>query len=73
MSNQLSQAYENYSKMEQEYELFKGKLLKEYKLLKNEFVNAKIERDALRNTLLEFKNYFFRFQLTNDGDIIYIE
>jgi hypothetical protein len=64
---------EKYNKIEQEYESFKAKLIKEYKYIKNEFDKSSKERDILRDTLFEFKKYFMRFHLSEDGDILYVD
>ena len=64
---------EKYNRVEQEYETFKSKLVKEYKILKNEFENVNTERNVLKDAIFEFKKYFMRFHITDDGDIAYVE
>jgi hypothetical protein len=64
---------EKYNRIEHEYESFKNKLVKEFKLLKNQHEEVSWERDILREALLEFKKYFMRFNIDEDGNIKYIE
>ncbi len=59
--------------MESEYEGFKTKLVKEFKILKNEYNQCEKERDMFRDAILEFKKYFMRFHITEEGDIAYVE
>lgn len=64
---------EKYNRAETEYEAFKSKLVKEFKYLKNEYENVGKERDVLKEAIWEFKKYFMRFHITDDGDITYID
>jgi hypothetical protein len=64
---------DKYNKIENEYESFKNKLIKEFKILKNQYEKACDQRDIVKEALLEFKQYFTKFNITDDGDIIYIE
>jgi hypothetical protein len=64
---------EKYNKVEHEYEAFRNKLVKEFKLLKNEHEEVTSERDLLRDALVEFKKYFMRFNIDDEGNIKYIE
>jgi hypothetical protein len=64
---------EKYNRAELEYEAFKSKLVKEFKYLKNEYDNVEKERDVLKEAIWEFKKYFMRFHITDDGDIAYVE
>ena len=64
---------EKYNRVENEYEMFKGKLVKEFKILKNEYENTHKERGILLDAIMEFKKYFMRFHITDGGDIAYIE
>ncbi len=56
-------------KNKEKYELFKQQIVKEYKGIQNDFSLVKIERDLLKGTLLDFKNYFIKF-IGNDGELI---
>jgi hypothetical protein len=67
------QITEKYNRVEQEYETFKTKLMKEFKFLKVELETIGTERNFLKEALYEFKKYFMKFHLTDDGDIEYIE
>jgi hypothetical protein len=64
---------EKYNRIEHEYEAFKNKLVKEFKLLKNEHEEVMTERDLLRDALLEFRRYFMSFNIDEDGNIKYTE
>jgi len=64
---------EKYNRVENEYEMFKSKLVKEYKILKNEYENTNKERGILLDAIMEFKKYFLRFHITDDGEIAFIE
>lgn len=64
---------EKYNKIENEYESFKTKLVKEFKILKNEYDNVTKERGMLIEAIMEFKKYFMKFHITESGDIAYIE
>ena len=48
-------------------------MVKEYKILKNQYDIACDERDTVKDALFEFKNYFSRFNITEEGDIMYVE
>lgn len=72
-SNKLMSITEKYNRIENEYESFKSKLVKEFKILKNEYDNVLNERGILLGAILEFKKYFLRFHITEDGDIAYVE
>jgi len=48
-------------------------LIKEFKILKNQYEKSCEERDIVKEALFEFKQYFTKFNITDDGDIIYIE
>ena len=72
-SNKLNEINDKYNKIESEYENFKNKLVKEYKILKNQYDIACDERDTVKDALFEFKNYFSRFNITEEGDIMYVE
>jgi hypothetical protein len=64
---------EKYNRIEQEHENFKNKLVKEFKFLRNQYDSVEQERDVLKDAILEFKKYFMRFHITEDGEIAYIE
>ncbi len=64
---------EKYNRVETEYESFRTKLVKEFKYLRNEYDNVEKERDILKEAIWEFKKYFMKFHITDDGDIAYIE
>ena len=67
------QITEKYNRIEVEYESFKAKLFKEYKHLKNDYDIAYNEIDILKETLFEFKKYFMRFHITEDGEVAFRE
>jgi hypothetical protein len=67
------QITEKYNRVEQEYETFRSKLVKEFKFLKGELETVHSERNVLKEALFEFKKYFMKFRLTDDGDIEYVE
>jgi hypothetical protein len=48
-------------------------LIKEYRILKTQYDKACEERDVVKEALFDFKQYFTKFNITDDGDIIYIE
>jgi hypothetical protein len=64
---------EKFKKMETEYTTLRTKLLKEYKVLKAEYEKTSNERDLYKEAIFEFKKYFSRFYINEDGDILYIE
>lgn len=64
---------DKYNKIENEYETFKNKLIKEFKILKTQYEKACGERDIVKDALFEFKQYFTRFNITEEGDIMYID
>ena len=45
---------------EQNYDKFKNDIIKEYKVIKDEFYFTKKERDTIKDILLELKNYFIK-------------
>ena len=45
---------------EENYDKFKNDIIKEYKVIKDEFTFTKKERDTIKNIFLEFKNYFIK-------------
>jgi len=47
--------------------------VKEFKFLKIELETIQTEKNVLKEALFEFKKYFMKFHLTEDGDIEYIE
>ena len=54
---------------EKEFNELKMKLINEFKQVQNETEGLKRERDVLRNTLIDFKN-FFMTNISDNGDII---
>ena len=54
---------------EKEFNELKMKLINEFKQVQNETEGLKKERDVLRNTLIDFKN-FFMTNISDNGDII---
>ena len=64
---------EKYNRIESEYENFKSKLVKEFKYLKTEYDNVRTQRSLLLEAIFEFKKYFMKFHITDDGDISYVE
>lgn len=72
VTNKLLTLSDKYSKIEIEHETIKKKLIKEFKILKSQYDIAVMERDTVREALFEFKRYFSRFTISDEGDIIYI-
>ncbi len=64
---------EKYNKIEHEYENFKNKLIKEFKLLKTDYERINHEKDVLKEALFEFRRYFMKFHIDDDGNIKYVE
>ncbi len=60
-------------KIEIEHDTIKKKLITEFKLLKNQYDKVNIERNTLSDALFEFKRYFSKFSISEEGDIIYID
>lgn len=54
---------------EKEFEEFKAKLINEFKAMQNESKLIVRERDALKGTLIDFKNFFMKF-VNDEGEII---
>ena len=54
---------------EKEFNVFKNKMLSEYKYLQNESKRVFNERDILKQTLIDFKNYFIE-NVSDEGEII---
>lgn len=54
---------------EKEFNAFKNKILSEYKHLQNESKRVFSERDILKQTLIDFKNYFVD-NVSDEGEII---
>ena len=54
---------------EKEFEEFKAKLINEFKSMQNESKLIVRERDALKGTLIDFKNFFMKF-VNDEGEII---
>lgn len=54
---------------EKEFNEFKMKLINEFKQIQNDTEILKKERDVLRNTLIDFKNFFIT-NINDNGDII---
>ena len=54
---------------EKEFNVFKNKILSEYKYLQNESKRVFNERDILKQTLIDFKNYFIE-NVSDEGEII---
>lgn len=54
---------------EKEFEEFKAKLINEFKAIQNESKLIVRERDALKGTLIDFKNFFMKF-VNDEGEII---
>ena len=65
-NNELQEELKNSSK---KFDEFKNQISNEYQKIKNEFELSKKEKDLLKGTLLDFKNYFMKF-IGNDGEII---
>ena len=65
-NNELEEELKNSSK---KFDEFKNQISNEYQKIKNEFELSKKEKDLLKGTLLDFKNYFMKF-IGNDGEII---
>ena len=65
-NNELQEELKNSSK---KFDEFKDQISNEYQKIKNEFELSKKEKDLLKGTLLDFKNYFMKF-IGNDGEII---
>ena len=51
------------------FEEFKAKLINEFKAMQNESKLIVRERDALKGTLIDFKNFFMKF-VNDEGEII---
>ena len=64
--NELEQELNNSSK---QFDDYKMQISNEYKKIKNDFELIQKEKDLLKGTLLDFKNYFMKF-IGNDGEII---
>jgi hypothetical protein len=64
---------EKYNKIEVEYETFKNKLVKEFKLLKTDHERVSHEKGVLKEALFEFRRYFMNFHIDDDGNIKYVE
>lgn len=64
---------DKYGKIEIEHEAIKKKLITEFKILKGQYDKATLERDTVKEALYEFKKYFSRFSISDEGDIIYID
>ena len=45
---------------EEKYDKFKNEIIKEYKVIKDEFYFTKNERDTIKSVLLELKEYFIK-------------
>ena len=67
MSNTINKKEEEIIKLNSEikekdekYDKFKNDVLKEYKVIKDEFSFTKKERDTIKGILLEFKEYFIK-------------
>ena len=65
-NSELEEELKNSSK---KFDEFKNQISNEYQKIKNEFELSKKEKDLLKGTLLDFKNYFMKF-IGNDGEII---
>ena len=64
--NELENELNNSSK---KFDDFKIQISNEYNKIKNDFDIIQKEKDLLKSTLLDFKNYFMKF-IGNDGEII---
>jgi len=65
LSNSVNKKEEEIIKLKSEikekdekYDKFKNDIIKEYKVIKDEFTFTKKERDTIKGILLEFKEYF---------------
>ena len=67
LSNSVNKKEEEIIKLKSEikekdekYDKFKNDIIKEYKVIKDEFTFTKKERDTIKGILLEFKEYFIK-------------
>ena len=65
----IGELNEKMKKNSEKYELFKTQIIKEYKNIQTDFSLTKKERDLLKSTLIDFKNYFMKF-IGDDGELI---
>ena len=65
----IAELNEKMKKNSEKYELFKTQIIKEYKNIQTDFSLTKKERDLLKSTLIDFKNYFMKF-IGDDGELI---
>ena len=65
----IGELNEKMKKNAEKYELFKTQIIKEYKNIQSDFSLTKKERDLLKSTLIDFKNYFMKF-IGDDGELI---
>lgn len=65
----IAELNEKMKKNAEKYELFKTQIIKEYKNIQSDFSLTKKERDLLKSTLIDFKNYFMKF-IGDDGELI---
>jgi predicted nucleic acid-binding Zn-ribbon protein len=65
----INELNDKIKKNAEKYELFKTQIIKEYKNIQNDFSLTKKERDLLKGTLIDFKNYFMKY-IGDDGELI---
>lgn len=63
----------NYEKLKSDFESIKNKLIKEYLNIKKILERNMNEKKEMINNIIDFKNFFLKYNITEDGEILVTE
>lgn len=63
----------NYEKLKGDFDNIKNKLVKEYLNIKRILENNISEKKDLINNIIDFKNFFMKYSITEDGEVLFSE